>query len=80
MNFSILHRQDWFIVERFKYICKRPFDYSDPARYQMLVSNGQQCLKNDDIDGLRRILSEFYQIRIGGVDASSNDDINILRG
>ena len=80
LNFSILHRQDWFIVERFKYICKRPFDYSDPARYQMLVSNGQQCLKNDDIDGLRRILSEFYQIRIGGVDASSNDDINILRG
>lgn len=80
LNWRLLDRQDWFVKERFKWVEEEPFKYFDQSTYQMLVAKGRQCLKNDDMQGLRNVLYEFSKIRIGGSETSEIDDINILRG
>ena len=80
LNWSLLVRQDWFIKDSFKWVEEEPYKYSDPSTYRMLLEKGRQCLRNDDINGLRKVLDEFSKIRIGGTDSSAKLDINILKG
>lgn len=80
-NFSVLWRQDWFVIDLFKRDIKDPHAYSDPAQFEALVQQGNNYIKNDDITQLRRVIAQLAKIRIY---RSEEDDImadvNIYRG
>lgn len=80
-NFTILWRQDWFVVDMFKDLAKEPFAYSNQSQYETLVQQGEMCIKNDDFARLRKVVAQLYSIRnftSGSDDVMAN--VNILRG
>ena len=80
-NFEILWRQDWFVVEKFKWMASSPHHFSDPTRFNELVAMGMTALQNDDIDGLRQAIGHLWQIQIDtGSDTDMLDIVNIIRG
>ena len=80
-NFEILWRQDWFVVEKFKWMASSPHHFSDPTRFKELVAIGMSSLQNDDIDGLRQVVGHLWQIQIDtGSDTDMLDIVNIIRG
>lgn len=80
-NFEILWRQDWFVVEKFKHMISQPYNFSDPSRFSELAAIGEQFLKADDIDRLRQVVGELWQIQIDtGSDVGMLDIANIVRG
>ena len=80
-NFEILWRQDWFVVERFKWMASSPHHFSDPARFKELVVMGMSSLQNDAIDTLRQVVGHLSQIQVDtGSDSDLLDITNIIRG
>ena len=80
-NFAILWRQDWFVVEKFKWMASSPHHFSDPARFKEWVAIGMSSLQNDDIDGLRQVVGHLWQIQIDTEsDTDMLDIVNIIRG
>lgn len=80
-SFEVLWRQDWFVVERFKWMASSPHHFSDPARFTELVALGMGALQNDDIDGLREVVGHLWQLQIDtGSDTDMLDVTNIIRG
>lgn len=81
LNFQILWRQDWFVVERFKWMIQSPQLFYDKEKFESLVRTGLQFLKSDNIDKLRSIVAQLLQIQIRG---TTEDEMlvnaNILRG
>ncbi|MCM1129624.1 MAG: Hsp70 family protein [Alistipes senegalensis] len=80
-NFDILWRQDWFVVERFKWMAGSPHLFADKSRFEELVQAGTRHMRDDDIDKLRAIAAQLSIIRIGGSpDNDILDAANIIRG
>lgn len=80
-NFEILWRQDWFVVEKFKWMASSPHHFSDLGRFKELVTMGLGCMQADDIDSLRQVVAQLWQIQIDtGPDADLLDMTNIIRG
>ena len=80
-NFAILWRQDWFVVERFKWLASASHLFSDGHEHARLVVLGGQALKTNEIDNLRDVVALMDSIRF----ATSGEDemlagANILRG
>jgi len=80
-NFDVLWRQDWFVLQRFKWLTSTPHMFSDKSRFEELEAQGQKCVQAGDIDRLRSIVSQISSIQVSG---GSEDDIyeavNIVRG
>lgn len=80
-NFDILWRQDWFVVDKFKALASSPHRFNDRRRFEELVATGVQAMKSDDIDRLRQVIGQLWQIQ---ADLGSGDDMldvaNIIRG
>ena len=64
-NFEILWRQDWFVVDRFKWMAGSPHLFPDVQRFNELVQAGLGALKNDDFDHLRSVVASLYSIKVG---------------
>ena len=80
-NFEILWRQDWFVIQMFKRMASSPHQFSDPVRFEELVAMGIISIQNDEIDGLRQIVGQLWQIQIvTGSDTDMLDIANIIRG
>ncbi len=80
-NFEILWRQDWFVIGQFQRMVRSPHQFPDQRRFEQLVMAGEECIKADDIDKLRRIVAQLAQMQMGGgLDESMFDAANILRG
>ena len=80
-NFSILWRQDWFVIERFKNFVSAPHQFADVHRFNELVTLGQQSIRSDNIEQLRNVVGELYQIQVGGAaETDTLDMANIIRG
>lgn len=80
-NFDILWRQDWFVVERFKWMVSSPHQFADKHRFKELAQVGTQLMRSDDIDKLRAVVTELSMIQIGGdPDNEMFDVANIIRG
>jgi molecular chaperone DnaK len=80
-NFDILWRQDWFVVERFKWMVSSPHLFADKHRFEELAKIGKQLMRSDDIERLRDVVAELYSNKIGS--GSENDLMelaNIIRG
>lgn len=80
-NFSILWKQDWFVVGYFKRQCSDSQAYSDENQFKLLVQQGENCIRNDDIFQLRKVIANLMSIRLyrTGID-DIMDDVNIIRG
>ena len=78
--FNILWRQDWFVVESFKYRINRPNDYYDSKRFAELKTRVSKCLANNDIDELRTIIFELVQIAKSDSSSGHEAMVNIIRG
>lgn len=80
-NFEILWRQDWFVVERFKWMVNSPHLFADKHHFEELVQIGTQLMRSDDIEKLRAIIAQLSMIQIGGgSDIEMFDVANIIRG
>lgn len=80
-NLEILSRQDWFVVEQFKWMVNSPHLFTNKHRFDELVQIGTQLMRSDNIDKLRRVVGELSAIRIGsGDDEEMLDHANIIRG
>lgn len=79
-NFMILWRQDWFVIERFKWLAKDTYLFPDAREHAQLVAAGAEALKANDIDKLRAVVAHLDSIRIG---SAGEDDMlagaNIVR-
>lgn len=79
-NFSILWRQDWFVLHLFKEAAKTPHRYSDRATYEALIERGQNCLKNDETEQLRNVVLLLMQIKIyTGAEDDITASVNIIK-
>jgi|AntDeeMinimDraft_5_1070356.scaffolds.fasta_scaffold01894_3 molecular chaperone DnaK len=79
-NFEILWRQDWFVVEKFKAMAKRSYQFANASQFESLVETGVKAMESGDIDRLRGVVAELSSIQVG---ASSGDELfetaNIVR-
>ena len=79
-NFMILWRQDWFVIERFKWLAEDSYLFPDASEHDQLVTAGAEALKANDIDKLRAVVAHLDSIRIG---PAGEDDMlaatNIVR-
>lgn len=64
-NFMILWRQDWFVIERFKWLAQDTFLFPDAREHAESVSIGAEALKANDIDKLRAVVAHLDSLRIG---------------
>jgi len=79
-NFVILFRQDWFIIKKFEWMSSSPHHFSDPARFQALVSEGLAAREKNNIPQLREVIGQLYQIQIDSGSDAYTLDVNIIRG
>ena len=79
-NFMILWRQDWFVIDRFKWLSKDSYLFPDAREHAQLSSVGAEALKANDIDKLRAVVVNLDSIRVG---SAGDDDMmagaNIVR-
>lgn len=69
-NFMILWRQDWFVIDRFKWLSKDSYLFPDAREHAQLSTAGAEALKANDIEKLRAVVAQLDSIRIG----SGGDD------
>lgn len=79
-NFMILWRQDWFVIERFKWLAQDTYLFPDAREHAQIVAVGAEALKANDIEKLRSVVAHLDSIRIG---SAGEDDMmagaNIVR-
>jgi len=64
-NFTILWRQDWFVIDRFKWLAKDSYLFPDAREHAQLVGLGAEALKANDMDKLRDVVAHLDSVRIG---------------
>ena len=79
-NLMILWHQDWFVIERFKWLAQDTYLFPDAREHVQLVAVGAEALKANDIDKLRAVVVNLDSIRVG---SAGDDDMmagsNIVR-
>jgi molecular chaperone DnaK len=79
-NFMILWRQDWFVIDRFKWLAQDTYLFADLHEHAQWVAVGTEALKANDIDKLRAVVANLDSTRIG---SAGEDDMmagaNIVR-
>lgn len=79
--FSILWRQDWFVVDRFKDCADSSHLYPDKQLFSSLVERGKKALSSNDVDELRKVTTELHMVQIGSPDVGDFvAQTNLLRG
>jgi molecular chaperone DnaK len=71
-GFMILWRQDWFVIDRFKWLSTSAFLFADAIEHEKLSKIGRQALQANDINKLRQVVLQLDSIRVG---TSGEDDI-----
>ena len=64
-NFLILWRQDWFVINRLKWLSKSVFMFPDAGEHAKLVGEGESALKANDMEKLRQVVLYMDSVRIG---------------
>ncbi len=78
-NFSILWKQDWFVVQSFESLISSPDLYMDSTLFQELQQEGRAAMQRDDIQALRLVVAQLVDNRVDlgqGITAMAN----IVRG
>ena len=64
MNWQILWREDWFVIDEFKHFSAGDYDVTDRVLLGRLLEAGNDAIKKDDIDKLREVVTLLYSIKI----------------
>jgi len=79
-NFTILWRQEWFVIDRFKRLSQNAYAFPNAAEHAQMVATGSEALKANDIDKLRSVVALLDSVRIGsGGDDEIMAGANIIR-
>ncbi len=79
-NFMILWRQDWFVIDRFKWLSKDYYLFPNAMEHAQLSNAGAEALKANDIEKLRAVVAQLDSIRIvSGGDDEMMAGANIVR-
>lgn len=80
INFDVLWRQDWFVIERFKALAKATHQFTDKAEHAQLCAMGVDAIKKDSMDVLRTVVATLMSARISTSGESDMLlDANIVR-
>lgn len=80
-NWDILARQDWFVIDRFKWLASSPHLFHNAREHEQLAFTGLAALEKNDIDQLRNVVDHLDSIRISlGGDDQMLTGSNILVG
>lgn len=80
-NFDILWREDWFVIDRFRYMTGMPYNFADPDKFQALKQKGESCIAGDRIEDLRQVIRGLWRIEIQETTyADMAEKTNIVRG
>jgi len=74
MNWQILWRQDWFVVNEFKRFSTGGYYVTDKTLLEQLVKAGSEAVKRDDINKLREVVGMLYSIKIS---THGEQDLNL---
>jgi len=81
INSSILWRQDWFLIDMFKYFASSPYLFNNKARFAQLVKQGELAIQKDDMKQLDQVIDGFFAIKTGGGSTITDIDlVNIVKG
>jgi molecular chaperone DnaK len=70
--FGVLIRQDWWIVDRFKWLEENSHVFPDKNQHAELIGLGKSAIQSDDIEKLRQIVALLDALRI---DASTEEEM-----
>lgn len=80
-NFDILWKQDWFVIDRFRYFSERPHLYANQNEYTKLIADGEAAIQNDEMEKVRYITWMLFTTRVTADDGDSMlASANIIRG
>lgn len=80
-SFQILWRQDWFVLERFRWLAEADHLFPDPTQHKELVARGREAMRAGDLDSLRETVFLLDSLRVTtGGDEDMFADSNILQG
>ena len=80
-TYEILYRQDWYIKSVFENFVSNPHRFTDRAKFDELVELGNTYIESEDIESLKSIVGQLWQIQIVSVSDDRFDNItNIIRG
>lgn len=64
-NLMILWRQDWFVIDRFKWLAEDEYLFPNAQEHRHLVTAGTEALNASDMDKLRQIVAQLDAARVG---------------
>lgn len=80
-NFDILWKQDWFVIDRFRYFAERPHLYANQSEFAKLIADGEAAIQNDEMEKVRYITWMLFSTRVMADDGDSMlASANIIRG
>jgi molecular chaperone DnaK len=80
INWDVLWRQDWFVIEKFKQLTAKPHLFSDREVLAHLTATGKEAVRTDNLAVLREVVGGLYSIKINsGGDGEMLLDSNIVR-
>ncbi|HEY4252573.1 MAG TPA: Hsp70 family protein [Roseomonas sp.] len=78
--FDVLWKQDWFVIDRFRWLADSGHLFPDAAKHAGLAATGTQALDAGDMPGLRRVVAEMDNLRfIASNEADLMAAANIIR-
>lgn len=78
--YGVLFRQDWYIIEYFRARVQNPSDYRDKKRFEALKAQGEKCIAKGEINTLRGILYELFEIMKNPSQEDKQLGVNIING
>ena len=79
-NFQILWRQDYFVVDRFRFLTESADLYVDNTQFLQLLERGNLAIANDQADKLREVVGMLFAARISvPQDSNTLAPANIVR-
>ena len=81
-NFSILWKQDWYVVKRFNNLVQHPERFSDLAKFEALKKSGEELIRNDWLGQLRSVVGDLFNLMPDEPEDTNDmyDDVNVIRG
>lgn len=80
-SFGVLWRQEWFVIDRFKWLAQVSHQFPDGRQHTDLVTAGAQALQAGDIEKLREVVIHLDSVRMRSADdEESMVSANIVRG
>ena len=74
---QVMFNNDEVFVALFYAMAQNPQDFTNQELYRRLIAQGSQCVRNNDIDGLKNTIARLAQIRI---QREGSEIENMLKG